>query len=1050
MPYVEVRGKYRTFRYDGDSPLDFTTYNNLLCVVRRPNPTTFITLQQYVPGQGGQFTTFQPGSSYTIVSRFDGTQETYNFNIGPYTRVDRLPSSTFIKSPGFYIGLDKNSIVVPLSNYALSVNSPLSSVVGINYINGQGNRLQYVYADNFKTGAPLNFTHFLPNSGYELRNRIPFTFFAPLQNEMGDAYALGNNEGGEYGMGYRYSQTMAFWDRGGPPFVLSADQTFGLWDKIVFNSDSQQVTWNGQTFNAQSLAALSSCGTSKALFVLGSNLYGQLGTGSSLQYYPTWTRVAGQWKDIEMGAAHMVAISDSGYLYVCGNNASGQLGLGSGVASVNTLTLVDESVFPEQSTLAQIATLDYSTFIRDYNGFVFSCGDNESGQLGLNNLVSPVYILTREATNSAWASIKTSKTYDTLIALKNNTLYGCGGRNRIYGGGSISQQNILTREILNLGDITNFYTTGVGTFIQRQGQNYLFAAGENSTTYKLAALSSGTASYFTMTNIPSNMRNIISNYSSIAGTEYFNLGYIGSDFNVYIKSNDTNSFTQKTFKAFDAFSPAKSTDIYSQSPIFLLNNESNLRPTPTPTITPTKTPTPTPTPTQAYFPPFNDLSIAIYAAAWRQTNDTNGQQYLYSNTIANIDNAFTSEYINNNLTPPGHSMMLSLDYEKSDSFNNIVGTLCYPTYNKSRYLVKKIGTNWSFTLLDNSFDTGANYRPEYGTDSFFIAPPNVAEGRTNGVYKFTYLQNRSFIEATSYDRGSTWSKTTIETNLSPSSYNQGNSKKIYARTRNANYKIAFAGVYLGSGGTNTVLQYRESFPTLGTIENISPSGPTVPDVDKYTPWAIDFNYDYKNIPTVVSVDTKTPSNLRIHRKINDTWVSNIIITSLDLCYDTTYKVPDYTGVYYRYSSKCLSIDFDSTNPDLIYIAYLVNDRNIPTTGKSNAPAGISVCCYNMSTNTIIFNENVTSSVRRNTGLYKIGVYNDIPKIYYNTSNNSLYLLYYAVDYVTTSSRTAYYKQTKRTGTNSWSALTNFLPSRTESGASLSFTIANYWDVITKY
>ena len=63
MPYVEVRGKYRTFRYDGDSPLDFTTYNNLLCVVRRPNPTTFITLQQYVPGQGGQFTTFQPGLS---------------------------------------------------------------------------------------------------------------------------------------------------------------------------------------------------------------------------------------------------------------------------------------------------------------------------------------------------------------------------------------------------------------------------------------------------------------------------------------------------------------------------------------------------------------------------------------------------------------------------------------------------------------------------------------------------------------------------------------------------------------------------------------------------------------------------------------------------------------------------------------------------------------------------------------------------------------------------------------------------------------------------
>jgi hypothetical protein len=279
MPYVEVRGKYRTFRYDGDSPLDFTTYNNLLCVVRRPNPTTFITLQQYVPGQGGQFTTFQPGSSYTIVSRYDGTQETYNFDIGPYTRVDRLPSTINVKSPGFYIGLDKNSIVVPLSNYALSVNSPLSSIVNIVYTNGQGNRLQYVYADNFKTGAPLNFTHFLPNSGYELRSRIPFTFFAPLQSEMGDAWSTGANDYGQLGMGYQYSADAGY------------TQLYGNWDKVVMSSTHA--------------AALSTCGTKKKLFVCGGNAYGQLGLTQPTRVLfnntmqPTVTATQPVWKELQ-------------------------------------------------------------------------------------------------------------------------------------------------------------------------------------------------------------------------------------------------------------------------------------------------------------------------------------------------------------------------------------------------------------------------------------------------------------------------------------------------------------------------------------------------------------------------------------------------------------------------------------------------------------------------------------------------------------------------------------------------------------------------------
>ena len=617
MPNIEVRGKYRTFRYDGDAPLDFTPYNNSIFLIRRPNPTTFVTLQQYVPGQGGVFTTFLPGSSYTIVTNADGSQD-FNFDMGPYTRVDRLPSSTTIKSPNFYIGLDKNSIVVPISSYALGYNPSLISVVNILYINGQGNRLQYLAADSFRTGAPVNFTHFLPNSGYELRTRLPFTFFAPLQSEMGDAFALGNNDAGQYGMGHLYTQTRYFNDVNDTPFVLSADQTFGIWDKIVFNGTNHLVTWNSQNLYSTSQAALSSCGTSKALFVLGSNFYGQLGTGSSQQYYPTWTRVPGQWLDVDMGSQHMVAINNAGHLYACGSNASGQCGLGSGVASTNTLTLVDNT-----RNYVQVVATSSTSHARDINGSVYSCGWNAYGQLGIGNTTTYVYDLTREATNSAWTSIKTIKGAKyVLLALKNNALYGCGSDSK-YFGGPAGVSSFLTRDALNLADITDFYTTGFGTFITRQGQDYLFAAGANAAhgdTNLLATVSGGTAVYFTKTTIPSQMRNIISNYSyerppeGSAVTRY-NIGYIGADFNVYTKQLNTNVFVQKEFKAFDAFSQpiyAGGTSTFQECPIFLLSAASHFRPTPTPTITltPTVTPTPTKTPVPPPPPSFGAIVVA--------------------------------------------------------------------------------------------------------------------------------------------------------------------------------------------------------------------------------------------------------------------------------------------------------------------------------------------------------------------------------------------------------------------------------------------------------
>jgi hypothetical protein len=312
----------------------------------------------------------------------------------------------------------------------------------------------------------------------------------------------------------------------------------------------------------------------------------------------------------------MIAINSSGHLYVCGNNAKGQLGLGSGITTVNTLSLVDST-----KNYAQVAAGYYSTHVRTADGQIYSCGDNTNGIIGINTGTTPIYTLTRETTNSTWSSIKTVKSSSgnyassTLVAFKNNTLYGCGYQ-WYYGGYNLASQSyVLTREILNLSDITDFYTTGFGTFIKRQGQSNLFAAGFNgylSPPYEslsrnyMATLTAEVGvfnRYFTKTTIPSSMINVF-NYN-------YNLGYIGSDSFLYTKGPVGNVFAQKSFKAFDVFSSNADDNSGMLCPVFLLSAAPHFRPSPTPTNTPSPTPTPTPAPAGRWlFVPSNNAAGA--------------------------------------------------------------------------------------------------------------------------------------------------------------------------------------------------------------------------------------------------------------------------------------------------------------------------------------------------------------------------------------------------------------------------------------------------------
>ena len=1016
MPDINVKGRYRIYTHDGVEPLPFTSYSNSLCSIRRPNPNTFITISTYIPGSLSPFTTFDPGSSYTIVTK----SNTADFSMGPYTRVDRLPSSVTFRSPNFYHGLDKNSITVALSSYALSVNAPLSTA--FTYIPNQNgyfiNSISF-NTERLKEGLPSLLTHLTPNSSYQFINRTPFTFFAPLQSEMGDAYAIGNNDAGEYGMGHRYTSPA-----GSPSGLYSyglsaiAVQTFGIWDKIVTSNSYQPVTASGQIFSATSFAALSTCGNSKAIFVLGDNSWGQLGTGNDRQYYATWTKISGVWKDVELGSQHMIAINPSGHLYACGRNSSGQLGLGSGTLSANTLTLVDDS-----RNYVELAPGGSSTAVRDSLGRIWVCGNNLNGQLGLNNTTTPIYTLTQEATNSTWTKVRSGKSAGYMVALKENKLFGTGANSNYFGSGSSGQKNIFTQEILGLTDIEDFFISIRGTYIKRTGQYSLFASGYNGiSTRSLLSTSPASATtlvYFTKTNIPSDAKKIISTDS---GT-----GTVG-----YIQNN--RFFTKAYPRVFEIFSNFNVYEVFPEMSNTLFMIKDGIRPTPTPT--PTVTPTPSPVP----FAPYNALQIGIFGSY-----SVNAAQEVFYNTPGNLSNNFIHEDISYGNFPPGDSYMTTFDFEKTTTFNNIVGinvlkndTQCPPGRKKCRYLFRRTGSNWNYTLLPATFDavSGSNiwarYRTsETGADNLFITPQHPEYfGTEQGVYFLMFMRNLTFHEARSFDRGVNW---TIYPFLGPfpgdSNFNttqQGMCKIIYSRTRGANYQVHVVGY------SDDRLYFSQRFPGYpGGLENIS-------DID-YA-WGFDFKHDYNNIPTVVShaIDRDSPGRpyldvwgrLLIHRKIGNTWQTNIIKAAMNSCLGPNYKVPyGVAGIYLRMNSPTMSIEFDSRNPSLIYVAYLLSPRVGLDGSGSQDPTYINVLCYNMNTNSIVFDENVVKTRSYYPGEYILisNSHNiDIPMLYFDTADNSLNLFFIGSEGAPLTPnpvRVRYFK-TRRLGTNSWASISD--------------------------
>ncbi len=181
----------------------------------------------------------------------------------------------------------------------------------------------------------------------------------------GNLFAWGNNSAGQLGDG----STTAF------SSPISPSVGASTWQKVAVSSNNS--------------AAITSGG---ALYVWGSNFYGQVGNGSSSSALVP-VQVPGLWLDVALGATHTLAVKADGTLWAWGSNSNAQLG----AAKSSTNQLVPRRV-GIATNWTKVAAGDNHSLGLQTNNFLYAWGSNILGQLGNgnnNDLAAPTKIGTK-------------------------------------------------------------------------------------------------------------------------------------------------------------------------------------------------------------------------------------------------------------------------------------------------------------------------------------------------------------------------------------------------------------------------------------------------------------------------------------------------------------------------------------------------------------------------------------------------------------------------------------------------------------------------------
>jgi alpha-tubulin suppressor-like RCC1 family protein len=240
------------------------------------------------------------------------------------------------------------------------------------------------------------------------------------------------------------------------------------------------LTWTAISCGWAHTMALKSDGT---LWAWGSDGNGQLGLGTSNtadRDSPTEVDPGTTWKAVAAGYDFTLAIRSNGTLWAWGDNTNGELGLGSTAsAQKDSPTEVD----PGTTWKAVSAGYDFTLAIRS-DGTLWAWGDNDAGQLGLNNGDVSTTTPSEVELPITWAGVAAG--YDYTVATQSSgtqssgVLWGCGNNDRGQLGLGSTDEFDSPTEIsasTTMADVavsgTDWYTLAVGS------DGSLWACGHN-------------------------------------------------------------------------------------------------------------------------------------------------------------------------------------------------------------------------------------------------------------------------------------------------------------------------------------------------------------------------------------------------------------------------------------------------------------------------------------------------------------------------------------------------------------------------------------------
>ena len=213
--------------------------------------------------------------------------------------------------------------------------------------------------------------------------------------------------------------------------AISTDGNLYLWGSNTYGQLSQNnttvkniptlvgsyYTWTSVACGEDFTIAIN---TNKEVFTCGYNFYGQLGTGNTTAVsYLNKIGVATNWEFVSCGRYHTLLINSAGELWCCGNSAYGQLGIGT-ISTIKSLTKSSIGV-----PVTKAAGGHYHTVVIGQDGKAYGVGYNSQYQLGplLPSMTTTEF--TAIDANTDWADVACNINATTIINTSNQ-IYTCG------------------------------------------------------------------------------------------------------------------------------------------------------------------------------------------------------------------------------------------------------------------------------------------------------------------------------------------------------------------------------------------------------------------------------------------------------------------------------------------------------------------------------------------------------------------------------------------------------------------------------------------------